>query len=262
VLPIGHESGLRAFLRLGTGSALVPFFLPGLVTLDAPLPLGGTSNHFRRSALRALGGWDPYNVTEDCDLGIRMFREHYQIAVLESTTLEEANSDFVNWVKQRSRWYKGYLQTFLIHFRSPRRLKSEIGFKGIGHLCAFVGGTPILAVVNPIFWIMTLVWFIAQPLFLKEIFPAPVYYVGLFLWAFGNFLLWYLTVLTARHTRPEGLVLAAMLVPIYWAMMSIAAVKAMWQLVMTPSFWEKTAHGLDSDADSEEEQPERLRLVS
>jgi hypothetical protein len=80
-------------------------------------------------------------------------------------------------------------------------------------LCAFVGGTPILAVVNPIFWVMTLVWFIAQPLFLEEIFPAPVYYVGLFLWAFGNFLLWYLTVLTARHTRPEGLVLAAMLVP-------------------------------------------------
>ncbi|MGO8825916.1 MAG: glycosyltransferase family 2 protein [Acidimicrobiales bacterium] len=244
------------------------FFLPGLVTLDAPLPLGGTSNHFRRSALRALGAWDPYNVTEDCDLGIRMFREHYQIKVLESTTLEEANSDFVNWVKQRSRWYKGYLQTFLIHLRSPRQLKREIGLKGVGHLCAFVGGTPILAVVNPIFWVMTLLWFVAHPLFMKEIFPAPVYYVGLLLWAFGNFLLWYLTVLTARHTRSEGLALAAMLVPIYWAMMSIAAVKAMWQLVVTPSFWEKTAHGLDAGADAEADSdavskpPERLRLVS
>ena len=240
------------------------FFLPGLVTLDAPIPLGGTSNHFRRSALRALGGWDPYNVTEDCDLGIRMFREHYQIKVLESTTLEEANSDFVNWVKQRSRWYKGYLQTFLIHLRSPRQLKSEIGLKGVGHLCAFVGGTPILAVLNPFFWVMTLLWFVAHPLFVKEIFPAPVYYVGLVLWAFGNFLLWYLTVLTARHTRPEGLVLAAMLVPIYWVMMSIAAVKAMWQLVVTPSFWEKTAHGLDTetDADAGSKPAENLRLVS
>src|SRR3984957_7999467 len=240
------------------------FFLPGLVTLDAPIPLGGTSNHFRRSALRALGGWDPYNVTEDCDLGIRMFREHYEIKVLESITLEEANSDFVNWAKQRSRWYKGYLQTFLIHLRSPRQLKSEIGLKGVGHLCAFVGGTPILAVVNPFFWVMTLVWFIAHPQFLKAIFPAPVYYVGLLLWAFGNFLLWYLTVLTARHTRPVGLVLAAMLVPFYWMMMSIAAVKAMWQLVVTPSFWEKTAHGLDADseAESDSEKREPLRLVS
>ena len=74
-----------------------------------------------------------------------------------------------------------------------------------------------------------------------------MYYVGLVLWAFGNFLLWYLTVLTARHTKQDGLVLAAMLVPIYWVMMSVAALKAMWQLVLTPSFWEKTAHGLDTD---------------
>ncbi len=240
------------------------FFLPGLVTLDAPIPLGGTSNHFRRKALRALGGWDPYNVTEDCDLGIRMFREHYQIKVLESTTLEEANSDFVNWVKQRSRWYKGYLQTFLIHLRSPRQVTNEIGVKGVSHLCAFVGGTPILAVLNPIFWILTIVWFVAQPDFVKAIFPAPVYYVALTLWAFGNFLLWYLTVLTARHTRSVGLVLAAVLVPIYWVMMSVAAVKAMWQLVVTPSFWEKTAHGLESDpeSDSETGEPEPLRLAS
>jgi hypothetical protein len=127
-----------------------------------------------------------------------------------------------------------------------------------------VGGTPILAAVNPFFWVMTLVWFIAQPLFLKEIFPAPVYYVGLFLWAFGNFLLWYLTILTARHARPEGLVLAAVFVPFYWVMMSIAALKAMWQLVVTPSFWEKTTHGLDADSETEaeEEQSQRLRLVS
>ena len=110
------------------------FFLPGLSSLGAPIPLGGTSNHFRRSALRALGAWDAYNVTEDCDLGIRMFREHYQIKVLESETLEEANSDFVNWVKQRSRWYKGYLQTFLIHLRSPRQLVREVGEKGASSL--------------------------------------------------------------------------------------------------------------------------------
>ena len=76
-----------------------------------------------------------------------------------------------------------------------------------------------------------------------------MYYVGLILWSFGNFLLWYLTILTARHVRNEGLVLAAVLVPIYWIMMSVAAVKAMWQLVVTPSFWEKTTHGIGNDAD-------------
>jgi glycosyltransferase XagB len=244
------------------------YFLPGLASLHAPIPLGGTSNHFRRSALRALGGWDPYNVTEDCDLGIRIFREHYQIKVLESTTLEEANSDFVNWVKQRSRWYKGYLQTFLIHMRSPRELKREVGAKGVLHISVFVGGTPILAMLNPVFWLLTIVWFVAQPELVKQIFPAPVYYVGLALWAFGNFLLWYLTVLTARHTKKEGLVLAGVLVPVYWVMMSIASLKALWQLVTTPSFWEKTTHGLHDDSETpdkgapDDQESRRLRLVS
>jgi cellulose synthase/poly-beta-1,6-N-acetylglucosamine synthase-like glycosyltransferase len=231
------------------------FFLPGLVSLNAPIPLGGTSNHFRRAALRELGGWDPFNVTEDCDLGVRMFREGYHVKVLESVTLEEANSDFVNWVKQRSRWYKGYLQTFLIHLRSPKELIDEMGWRGVMHLCAFVGATPVLAVLNPLFWSLTVIWFIAHPAFLIAIFPAPVYYVGLALWAFGNFLLWYLTILTARKTSRDNLVITAMMVPLYWVMMSIAAVKAMWQLVVTPSFWEKTAHGLDGSTLTAEPTP-------
>jgi hypothetical protein len=126
-----------------------------------------------------------------------------------------------------------------------------------------VGATPILAVLNPIFWLLTVVWFVAQPTFVQQIFPAPVYYVGIVLWAFGNFLMWYLTVLTARHIANEGLVLAAVLVPFYWMMMSIAALKAMWQLVVTPSFWEKTTHGLQSDSESPEaEEHKGLRLVS
>ena len=108
------------------------FFLPGLASMKAPIPLGGTSNHFRRLALRSLGGWDPYNVTEDADLGIRMFREGYTVKVLESVTLEEANSDFVNWVKQRSRWYKGYLQTFFVHMRSPETAGTRDGLEGSG----------------------------------------------------------------------------------------------------------------------------------
>jgi glycosyltransferase XagB len=119
--------------------------------------------------------------------------------------------------------------------------------KGVFHLSAFVGATPILAVLNPLFWALTVLWFVAHPVFLLEIFPAPVYYVGLFLWSFGNFLLWYLTVLTARRTSSHGLIVAAMLVPLYWIMMSIAAVKAGFQLVVTPSFWEKTVHGLTTN---------------
>jgi hypothetical protein len=150
--------------------------------------------------------------------------------------------------------------------RLPLTLVREIRLRGLLHLCAFVGGTPALAVLNPLFWVLTVIWFAAQPEALKQVFPAPVYYVGLVLWAFGNFLLWYLTVLTARYTKKDGLVLAAALVPVYWVMMSIAAVKAVWQLVVIPSFWEKTTHGLDAevaehDAARDQGTPD-LRLVS
>jgi cellulose synthase/poly-beta-1,6-N-acetylglucosamine synthase-like glycosyltransferase len=219
-------------------------FLPGLVSAGGALPLGGTSNHFRRSALVELGGWDPYNVTEDADLGIRLARAGFRCGVLSSTTLEEANSDFINWVKQRSRWYKGYLQTALIHLRRPIQLWREVGWRGATQIVLFVLGTPMLAALNPFFWLMTVLWFAGHPHLIKELFPAPVFYVGTCCWIFGNFLICYLTILTCQFLRRYELLWAALLVPLYWVMMAIAAAKAFWQLFATPTFWEKTTHGL------------------
>jgi cellulose synthase/poly-beta-1,6-N-acetylglucosamine synthase-like glycosyltransferase len=220
-------------------------FLPGLSRLGVPLPLGGTSNHFRRRALREAGSWDPFNVTEDADLGIRMSRTGKRVAVLNSTTYEEANSDFVNWAKQRSRWYKGYLQTWLIHMRQPRRLWRELGPRGFVGFNLFVGGTPFVAILNPIFWSLTALWFLARPDFIEALFPAWLYYAGLACLIGGNFVFVYGAMISARSTRRPDIVLAAALSPVYWVMMSIAAVKAGIQLVSAPSFWEKTTHGLD-----------------
>jgi cellulose synthase/poly-beta-1,6-N-acetylglucosamine synthase-like glycosyltransferase len=220
-------------------------FLPGLVSLGAPLPLGGTSNHFRRKALEELGAWDPYNVTEDADLGLRLARRGYRCGVLESTTLEESNSDFINWVKQRSRWYKGYLQTSVVHLRRPVLLYRQLGFRGFAETLLFVLGTPVLAGLNPLFWLMTLLWFAGHPHFIKDVFPAPLFYPAVLCWVLGNFLVAYLTVLTCRLIGRSDLLFAALLVPIYWVMMAVAAIKAFWQLLASPAFWEKTAHGLD-----------------
>ncbi|WP_426573599.1 glycosyltransferase family 2 protein [Aquihabitans sp. McL0605] len=220
-------------------------FLPGLSRTDAPIPLGGTSNHIRRSALEGLGGWDPYNVTEDADLGVRLHRVGWRCAVLGSVTYEEANSDFVNWMKQRSRWYKGYLQTWLVHLRHPVRLWRELGWFGFLQFNLFVGGTPMLALLNPVFWSLTILWFLGKFDFIQAIFPAPVYYAGLICWALGNLSVLYITVLAARRSERPSLVLAALLVPIYWVMMSLSAIKAAIQLISAPTFWEKTTHGLD-----------------
>jgi cellulose synthase/poly-beta-1,6-N-acetylglucosamine synthase-like glycosyltransferase len=96
--------------------------LPGLAALHLPLPVGGSSNHFRTTALRQAGGWDPYNVTEDADLGICLHRLGYRSATLSSATYEEAPARFGAWLRQRTRWYKGWIQTWLVHMRRPRRL--------------------------------------------------------------------------------------------------------------------------------------------
>jgi cellulose synthase/poly-beta-1,6-N-acetylglucosamine synthase-like glycosyltransferase len=221
------------------------FLLPGLVAQRGPLPLGGTSNHFRAKVLQSVGGWDPYNVTEDADLGIRLARQGYRTRVLASTTHEEANSDVINWVKQRSRWYKGYLQTWLVHTRHPRQLRRELGWRGIVGFNLFVAGTPLLALLNPVFWALTALWFLVHPAVILALFPAWLYYLSLGVMVAGNFSLFYTWLVSARIAGSRRLVFASLLVPVYWALMSLAATKAAIQLVSAPSFWEKTVHGLD-----------------
>jgi glycosyltransferase XagB len=229
--------------------------LPGLAQLDAPIPLGGTSNHFRRDALMELNAWDPFNVTEDADLGVRMHRAGYRSGVIDSVTMEEANSDFVNWVKQRSRWYKGYAQTLLVHLRHPGALYREIGLRETILFVLFVGGTPALAVLNPIFWIITAAWWTMHPVLITQLMPTAVYFGGLVCWALGNFLFAYTCLLSVRESRDPKVWLAAITMPVYWVMMALAGIKALLQLVTAPSYWEKTTHGLDEVAVGSAAQP-------
>ncbi|GAB7044974.1 glycosyltransferase [Catenuloplanes indicus] len=218
--------------------------LPGLVALRMPIPLGGTSNHFRAAALRDLGAWDPFNVTEDADLGMRLARAGYRVGVLDSVTLEEANSDFINWIKQRSRWYKGYLMTWLVHLRAPRATVMQLGWRGLLCLNLFVGGTPLAALLNAALWATTALWFLDRPPILEQIFIPPYYYLGLACLVFGNATVIYLNLLSVRTMDRPDLLGTALLSPLYWAMMSLAGAKAAWQLVFRPSYWEKTTHGL------------------
>src|SRR5207302_10627187 len=127
-------------------------FLPGLFATGAPIPLGGTSNHFKMSALRTLGGWDPFNVAEDADLGIRIVRGGMHTAVMDSTTWEEANSRTGNWIRQRSRWVKGYMQVWIVAMRHPVRMLRTLGpWRAFG-FHATVGGTPFVLLLNPLYW--------------------------------------------------------------------------------------------------------------
>ena len=133
-------------------STTFDLMLPGMQTFNVPLPLGGTSNHFRTDALVKLGGWDPFNVTEDCDLGIRIYTHGYQTCLLDSTTWEEANSDVWNWIRQRSRWVKGFIQTHLSHTRHPLNTLRHLGLWGFFGFYLSVGASAFMMLVNIIYW--------------------------------------------------------------------------------------------------------------
>ncbi|MEV6559493.1 glycosyltransferase [Nocardia sp. NPDC051756] len=220
------------------------FLLPGLMRSKAPIPLGGTSNHFKRDVVTDIGAWDPYNVTEDADLGVRIAVSGYRTAVIDSTTLEEANPDPINWVRQRSRWYKGYLQTWLVHTRRPIRLWRSIGTVSFIRFTLILAGTPIIACLNLVFWFITLSWILGQPAVIGQLFPAAVYFPSLIAMILGNGATIYMNLLACRENNRSDLLVACLTVPFYWLLMSIAATKGCYQLVRNPSYWEKTFHGL------------------
>ncbi|GMU41740.1 MAG: hypothetical protein AMXMBFR23_26060 [Chloroflexota bacterium] len=221
-------------------------FLPGLDAAGAPIPLGGTSNHFRIDALRRVGGWDPFNVTEDADLGLRIFKMGGATVVVDSTTFEEANSVVDNWIRQRSRWVKGYIQTYLVHMRNPLLLWRQLGPAGFLSFQLVIGGTFFGFLLNPLLWGLTGIWFITKWGVIQEIFPTPIYYMGSVSLYVGNFAFAYMNVAGCLRRRYYSLVKWALLSPVYWVLMSIAAWKGFLQLFYRPFYWEKTVHGLSN----------------
>lgn len=219
--------------------------LPGMEALKVPIPLGGTSNHFRNNLLRALGGWDPFNVTEDADLGIRATARGYTIATIDSTTYEEANRAYGNWIRQRSRWIKGYMQTFLVNMRHPFKLWRKIGSRGFIGFLLFIGGTPFIFLANPISWSIFVIWFLSRA-DLSTWFPSWLLFLSFFNLLVGNFLGIYVCILGVFKRKNYQMVGYALLNPFYWILHAIASYKALWQLIVSPSYWEKTDHGLTS----------------
>lgn len=220
--------------------------LPGLQSIETTIPLGGTSNHFKTALLRQLKGWDAFNVTEDADLGSRLFKLGYTTAIIDSTTLEEANSNWANWIRQRSRWIKGYLQTFLVHNRDPIRFLKDHGI----HALIFqmlMGGRIAFMLINPILWLITISYFALHSLVgptIESLYPPVVFYMAAFSLVVGNFFFLYYYMIGCAKRGHWTLIKYVYLVPVYWLMISLAAVKGITQLLTKPHYWEKTNHGL------------------
>ena len=220
------------------------YMLPGLDTLDIPIPLGGTSNHFKLENLLDLGAWDPFNVTEDADLGVRAYAKGYKVAIVNSTTYEEANNEPFNWIRQRSRWIKGYMQTYLVHMRNPVALIRKIGWKGFLGFNFFVGATPLTFLVYPILLFIFLAYVVFNLASIKSLFPDWVLFISIFNLMVGNILMIYVNMMAVFKRRFYELILFAIANPIYWLMHSAAAYMGLYQLIVKPYYWEKTTHGL------------------
>ncbi len=243
-----HNASQNLLTRFFTAeySWLFDIQLPGLQALNTIIPLGGTSNHFRKVDLIKLNGWDPFNVTEDADLGLRIFRLGYRTAILDSVTLEEANSNVKNWIRQRSRWIKGYMQTYLVHTRDMLPLLKARGPQAL-MLHLVIGGRILFIFVNPLLWIVTIAYFLAKSTVgpvLEQIISPVVLYMAIISLLFGNYLYIIGYILGCVKREQWGLIKFVYLSPFYLLLISVAGCMAFYQLLFKPHYWEKTVHGL------------------
>ena len=221
-------------------------FLPGLAALRLPVPLGGSSNHFHTATLRETGGWDPYNVTEDADLGMRLARFGWRSGVIDSTTYEEAPARIGPWLRQRTRWFKGWMQTWLVHMRQPCRLLRDLGPAGFFTFQLIVGGSALAALVHPLF-MGALIYSVVSgtPIWRGDSATAAilgaVYGTTVIVGYLASAFLGWLGLLRRGLRSMAG---ALLLTPLHWLLLSLAAWRALYQLVLAPYAWEKTEHGL------------------
>ena len=218
--------------------------LAGLRDLRLPIPLGGASVFFRADILRKLGGWDSHNVTEDADLGLRLARKGYRAELVDSTTLEEAPVRPWAWIRQRSRWVKGYMQTWLVHLRRPGRSLREFGAWGFVGMQVLFLGAILTYLAQPLFW-AALGWRVVTgeapwPPGLPDWFVWPV----LIALGVGQIAMLGTALLALWRRNMRWLWPWTLTLPIYWPLGALAAYKALWEMIVRPFFWDKTEHGV------------------
>ena len=221
--------------------------LPGLQGLGFPIPLGGTTLFFRRDVLERLGGWDAHNVTEDADLGMRLARHGFRTELIETTTYEEANCAALPWVKQRSRWVKGYMITYLAHMRSPAALWRQLGPRGfLGFQVLFLGSLS-QGLLAPLMWSMLALQLgLGHPV-AEVLSQGAIIYIAI-LFALSEVVNIFVGVIGLRRSGQD---LSSAWVPTlicYFPLQALAAYKALWELATCPFYWDKTSHGAFSQA--------------
>ncbi|MDP2732671.1 MAG: glycosyltransferase family 2 protein, partial [Hoeflea sp.] len=243
----GWLPGLFALEYSGLFRILVPF----LARTGMPIPLGGTSNHFRRSALEDAGGWDPHNVTEDADLGMRLYAHGYRTGTLQSATIEAAPVSLHVWIRQRTRWLKGWAQTWLVAMRRPVRAWRTLGARGFIVFQLMIAGMLVSALAHPLMFVfigLTLTWLASGTASEISTLRSTLMWTDI-----ANISGSYLTFIAmgwrgfTRHERTKLKKRWLMLTPVYWLLMSCAGWRALNQLMTNAHLWEKTPHPANTE---------------
>ena len=218
---------------------------PGLGRLRLPIPLGGTSNHFRVDALRRLQGWDAWNVTEDADMGVRLARWGYGVATLDAPTFEEAPATLPAWLAQRRRWMKGWMQTLIVHLRQPRRLLRELGAVRAAALVTMLAGGVLGPLIGPLYVALLIhdsVWGeLFAPVTLAQTLASALWCV---IAVVGGLVMVAPMVIGAKRRKLMGMLKLLPLLPVYNVLLGLAAAMALVDLFRRPHHWAKTTHGL------------------
>lgn len=237
--------------------------LPALQRFGLAVPLGGTSVFFRSEVLKRVGAWDPYNVTEDADLGVRLKRMGFETMVITSQTLEEANGHGISWIRQRSRWLKGYMMSWLCHARHPIRLIRDLGFGGALGVHVLLLGAVGNYLAIPIFW---LCWPMA---FSTNILPPEIFSGNLLIMFMGTMIVAQLIslsvgVMALWEKRYRSLLPWWLTMVFYWPLGAAASYKALYEVFVCPYYWDKTKHGKSLEGKNNpppgEEQPPRRQI--
>ena len=217
--------------------------LPGLQRLGVAIPLGGTTLFFRRDVLEKLGGWDAHNVTEDADLGIRLARHGYRTELIETTTGEEANCRPLPWIKQRSRWIKGYMVTYAVHMRDPVLLWRQLGaVKFAGFQVLFLGTISQVLLV-PVLWsFWALPFGLHHPV--GDLLPSGTTHAIAWLFLSTEVITIATGMIGLRRSKHKLSLLWVPTLQIYYPLAALASYKALLEVITKPFYWDKTSHGI------------------
>ncbi|MCE2992186.1 MAG: glycosyltransferase [Candidatus Jidaibacter sp.] len=238
----GHENLLTSMFEIEY-QGYYNFLLPIATYFKYPLPLGGSSNHFKTDYLIEIGGWDPHNVTEDADLGMRFAILGHSARIIYSFTREEATMTVSAWLRQRVRWFKGYFHTCFIYFRHPIQVIRSFQFKGVAFFLYILCLSPFLMISSPILLILSVATYLSFFDFSvgANIMLILITWINLVSTLMCTFLTSYIVLSIPGH---KYLRWRWVLFVFYAFLLIYAAIVAIFKLFKEPHKWDKTTHGV------------------